>query len=162
MEKQPKQSIFRDKSLEAIESPEALNDYLHVTSPGVWLVLAAVVVLLVGLLVWGIVGRIDTTAEMAVVSAEGQTVCYVPYASLQGVMERGSVTVDGRSYPLREGQDINVSVITEDTNALIRITGKLQPGDMIVEVPLAETLGDGVYTGKVVTESLRPIALLFR
>ena len=34
--------LFREKSLEAIESPESLNDYLRVTSPQVWLVLAAV------------------------------------------------------------------------------------------------------------------------
>ena len=39
------QSIFREKSIERLESPEKLNDYLRVTSPGVWLVLATVIVL---------------------------------------------------------------------------------------------------------------------
>ena len=43
MEDQQKSKLFREKSLKAIESPEALNDYLRVTSPGVWLVLAAVI-----------------------------------------------------------------------------------------------------------------------
>ena len=36
-----KQGIFREKSLEAVENPEQLNDYLKVTSPGVWIVLGA-------------------------------------------------------------------------------------------------------------------------
>ena len=31
------ESIFRKKSLDRITSPEALGDYLHVTSPTVWL-----------------------------------------------------------------------------------------------------------------------------
>ena len=29
--------IFREKSLERVESPEQLNDYIRVASPGVWL-----------------------------------------------------------------------------------------------------------------------------
>ena len=37
------QPIFREKSLKRITSPEELSDYLRVTSPSVWLVLAAVI-----------------------------------------------------------------------------------------------------------------------
>ena len=43
-----KSSLFREKNLERLESPEKLNDYLRVTSPGVWMVLGAVIVLLIG------------------------------------------------------------------------------------------------------------------
>ena len=42
------QSLFREKSLETVENPEQLNDYLKVTSPGVWIVLGAVIVILAG------------------------------------------------------------------------------------------------------------------
>ena len=35
-----------------ISSPEQLNDYLKVTSPKIWVLLAAVVLLVVGLLLW--------------------------------------------------------------------------------------------------------------
>ncbi len=45
-------SIFREKSLKRITSPEELGDYLRVTSPTVWLVLGAVILLLVGMLIW--------------------------------------------------------------------------------------------------------------
>ena len=51
MAEEGKTGLFREKSLEAIESPESLNDYLRVTSPGVWLVLATVVILLAGFIV---------------------------------------------------------------------------------------------------------------
>ena len=40
------EQIFRKKSLDRLSSPEQLNDYLHVTSPGIWIVLGAVIFLL--------------------------------------------------------------------------------------------------------------------
>ena len=55
-------SIFRKKSLERISSPESLNDYLHVTSPAVWLILTAVILLLAGMLIWSSVASIDSFA----------------------------------------------------------------------------------------------------
>ena len=42
------EQIYREKSLERIASPEELNDYLHVTNPAVWLIMAAVIILLAG------------------------------------------------------------------------------------------------------------------
>ena len=51
--------VFRKKSLDRISSPEALNDYIHVTSPSVWLVLIAIVVLLLGMLAWSVLGTVE-------------------------------------------------------------------------------------------------------
>ena len=42
-------NIFRKKTLDRISSPEQLTDYLRVTNPGIWLVLATVVLLLAGI-----------------------------------------------------------------------------------------------------------------
>ena len=74
-EQQPKTKLFREKSLEAVESPESLNDYLRVTSPGIWLVLAAVIALLVGAILWGVFGHIRTTAAVAVSVEDGKGFC---------------------------------------------------------------------------------------
>lgn len=41
------------QDLRRISSPEQLNDYLKVTNPKIWVLLAAIVLLLVGLLLWG-------------------------------------------------------------------------------------------------------------
>ena len=35
------QELFRKESVERVSSPEQLSDYLHVTSPAIWVVLAA-------------------------------------------------------------------------------------------------------------------------
>lgn len=52
------QPLFRKSSMDRVSSPEQLNDYIRVTSPGVWLVLAADIVLLMGACVWRIFGRL--------------------------------------------------------------------------------------------------------
>ena len=48
--------LFRQKSMERITSPEQMDDYIRVSNPSVWMILAAVIVLLVGVCVWGIFG----------------------------------------------------------------------------------------------------------
>lgn len=55
--------VFRKKSIERVSSPEALNDYIRVTTPSVWIVLIALVLLLVGMLAWSVLGRIETHHE---------------------------------------------------------------------------------------------------
>ncbi len=61
-----------------ISSPEQLNNYIRVTSPGAWMVLASVLVFLAGLFVWIFFGelKIPDTAEnsQANVYAENHTV----------------------------------------------------------------------------------------
>ena len=50
--------VFREKSMQRVSSPEELNDYIRVTTPSVWIVLLALVLLLVGILAWCIFGRV--------------------------------------------------------------------------------------------------------
>ena len=45
------QQVFREKSLERISSPEQLHDYMRVTSPKLWMILTAAIVLIVGFVV---------------------------------------------------------------------------------------------------------------
>ena len=58
-EQQENGGIFRQKSMDRISSPEQLNDYIRVTTPSVWIVLAALVLLLVGMLVWSVFGKVE-------------------------------------------------------------------------------------------------------
>ena len=162
MADEQKPKLFREKSLEAIDSPEALNDYLRVTSPGVWLVLTTVVVLLAGAIVWSVFGRIETTTTLAVQSEDGATSCYVPYDILDQVVKRGSVSVRDHEYRLKTERNIKVTVISAETNPVVLVVGNLQEGEMTVEVPVDAKLAEGVYEGKVVTESLQPISLLLQ
>lgn len=55
-------SIFRQKSMDRISSPEQLNDYIRVTTPSVWLVLIAIILLLAGMLAWSVLGTVEAHA----------------------------------------------------------------------------------------------------
>lgn len=70
-QKKTNSGIFRQKSIKRVSSPEQLNDYIRVTTPSVWIVLAALVALLAGMLAWSVLGRVTvhnedgTTKEIA-------------------------------------------------------------------------------------------------
>ena len=52
-------TLFRKSSMDRLRSPEQLNEYIRVARPGVWLVLAAIILLLAGVVVWGVFGSVD-------------------------------------------------------------------------------------------------------
>ena len=55
--------IYRKKSIDRVSSPEQLDGYIQVVTPGVWLILGAVLVLLGSVLLWSVTGTIDVTME---------------------------------------------------------------------------------------------------
>ena len=154
--------LFREKSLETVSSPEVLNDYLKATSPGVWLVLGAVIALLAGFILWGIFGRIDTVSRLAVRSKGGNAVCVVPYEKLDALMKAGSVTLNGREIALDTDGRFEMNVVSDTTDPFVRMAGGLEAGTPVVELTLEAELPDGVYTAEAVLESLQPISLLLR
>ena len=58
--------IFREKSLERVSSPEQFDDYIKVTTPSVWIILAATIVLLAGMIIWGVFGKIEINTSNGV------------------------------------------------------------------------------------------------
>lgn len=55
--------IFNQKSLAKISGPEELNAYIRVTTPSVWIVLAAIVLLVLGILGWSVFGTVAVHDE---------------------------------------------------------------------------------------------------
>ena len=55
-----KKPLFRQKSLDRVSSPEQLDAYMKVSSPGIWMILGAVIILLAGVFVWSVFGRLET------------------------------------------------------------------------------------------------------
>jgi len=56
-------SVFKKKSPERISSPDQIDDYIKVTTPSVWIVLIALIVLLIVILAWCIFGKMETHDE---------------------------------------------------------------------------------------------------
>ena len=63
------ESIFRQKSLDRISSPEEIDNYMKVTRPSLWLTLGVIVLLLAALILWSVTARIEANTLV-----DGQTV----------------------------------------------------------------------------------------
>ena len=132
-----KKTVFRQKTLERISSPEQLTDYLRVTNPGIWAVLAAVILLLAGLFAWSTVGTLETTADATVVVSDSSARVIITGA---GTLEEGMpVRIAGQEY----------RIVSTDTDEYGRMTG-----EAMVDLP------DGTYQGEVVVDSTSPIDFL--
>lgn len=129
--------IFRKKALEKISSPDHLTEYLHVTSLGMWIVLAAALVLLAGMLAWSAVGTLETK-EPAVVHVQDQ---------------QAEISVNG-AYVLEKGMKVTVG----DDEFLITDVAADELGRVVGYADVE--LEDGSYDGVVVVDSTKPIDFL--
>lgn len=131
--------IFRKKAMDKMKSPENLNDYVHVTNPGVWLLLAAVIVLLVGAVIWGTFGRIESTKAVAVSVEDGTVSGTVHGAEIKNGM---LLRVEGTEYEM-------ASVDFDSAAGRFRCT-----------LPAGTELPDGAYSAEIVLETLRPVSFI--
>ena len=76
-----KKEIFRKKSLDKLASPEEMKDYMRVTTPSVWLALAAILLALSGLMAWALGGYVTITATASGVARGNEVICYFEDAS---------------------------------------------------------------------------------
>lgn len=155
-----KKQLFRQKSINKISSPEQLNDYVRVSNPGVWMILISIIILLAGLCVWGIFGRLDTTLTVSAVSKNGVIVCYLPEAYGQSVKQGMTAEIDGKKFGISEISSRPVQV-TEDFDAYALHIGDIEVGDWVYEAYTENFVPDGVYEAKIITESIAPMSFLF-
>lgn len=152
-------NLFRKKSLDRISSPEQLNDYIRVSTPSVWMLLAAIVVLLTGVCVWGVFGHMDTTLSVVAVAENGQVTAYIKEG------DAGRVTVDA-AVSIGDVQGCVRSIaaqpaaVDESFTEYMRHTGKLQEGEWVYAVMLDADCADGVYTAQIVIDSVSPMSFV--
>lgn len=143
-----------------MSSPEQLNDYIKVINPGVWMALAAIVILLVGVCVWGVFGRLETKLSVAAVSQDGQTVLYVKEDNVASVRENMNVYIGGEVYKVTSVSAQPVTV-TEEISEYARHTGELSIGEWVYVVQIDGNMPDGVYKAQIVTDSVSPLYFVF-
>lgn len=154
-------SIFRQKSIDRVSSPEQLNDYIRVTNPGIWVILAAVALLLAGFIVWGAAGKLETKLSVAAVSDSGTVTCYVKEADLSDIdVTSRTVRIGGSEYTVADVSDLPVAVGGSFPDYALHIGG-LTAGEWVYEVTLNCDLPSGVYEAEIVTDSVSPISFLF-
>lgn len=156
-----KSQLFRAKSLERVSSPEQLNDYIRVTNPSVWIALAAVVFLLIGICVWGVFGRLDTVLTVGAITEGDRTVCYVKESDIGSVSGDMKVRLDGEEYEILEiaVQPIQINAAFPEYLAHL---GEMTQGEWVYAVVLNGTVGTdgGIYVAQIVIESISPVSFV--
>lgn len=151
--------LFRKSSLDRVSSPEQLNDYIRVSNPGVWMILAAVIVLLIGVCVWGIFGRLETKIAAAGTAENGVFVCYVTEENVGKIKAGMSVNVGGNTLSVSEISEKPISV-NAGTDEYLMHLGNFSEGDWLYEITARGTLTDGTYKAEIVTESVSPMSFI--
>ena len=152
--------IFRGKSVQRLSSPEQLNDYLRVSSPSVWLCLGAIVILLIGVCVWGVLGRLDTTLHTAAIADGGTLVCLIREEDANRVQAGMAVSAGGESTALTALSE-TPQAVPADMDPYALHVGGLMAGEWVYTAAAPTGLPDGVYEGVITIESVSPMSFVF-
>lgn len=137
-----KKSIFRQESLDSISSPEQLTDYLRVTNPGIWIILAAFILFVIGIAAWNSLGRLETTMNAPAVVKDGMAAVFISSAEdAEKLNNEMTLRIDDNEYSIS-------NIETADNGMTVAMAPVNEP--------------DGTYEAKIVTESVPPIRFLLR
>ena len=154
--------LFRKKSIDRISSPEALHDYMRVTSPRLWMILAAVVLLLAGFIIYASTANMENAIPVKVrleryhLDANEET----------GDQER-DVTIVTSDLPLDQMNEIKAGmklrlgkeeghvawIFTGEGEEHVTVTYEMDHGFIPMD--------DGEYDGELILESTTPISFLW-
>lgn len=153
-------SIFRKKSLDRVSSPEQLNDYIKVATPGMWMVLLAIVIFLFGMIVWGAVGKLETTVRGAVVFDGENSSVYVSEESAAKIAPGQILRADGMEYTV--GEQIGTPLeLDPETDSYLIHAGGFEDGEWVCRIALG-AVGEksGTYECEIVTDSVSPLSFV--
>jgi len=150
--------LFREKSIDRINSPEAMKDYMQVATPGIWMLIVAIAILLLGAVVWSVMGNVETRVPAVIVMNNGRGECYFAESSKYTVTLGMKVRIDGEDYEIT-----NVSTLPHNLSSdeeYIRGMLEIDNGSLVVTAETNAYLSDGIYRGSIITEEITPIKFL--
>ena len=160
-------SIFNKRATEKLRSPDDLDKFLRVTNPSVWVVLAACLALLAGLLVWGVLGSVTTSVSSTGVAVDSQAMCFLNAEDAAKVHEGDAAFVGGKRMKVATVAPIPVS--REEAGKILEsdyLVSSLVSGDWAYLVTFdgdTTELADGVpLTVSITVERIAPIKLILR
>lgn len=153
-----KNNIFRQKSLERVTSPEGLDKYIRTTTPSLWLLLASIIVLLCGIIVWATVGKIETASEIGCVVSGGTTTCYMAEADYEKMTEDAFIKINDQKYEIK-----NVTGPVEQSgssDSFLIHAANIEDGGWYYVITVKTDLANGSYKCKIVFEEISPISFV--
>ena len=141
--------IFRQESMDQVNSPEMMKDYLRVTSPRLWMVLAAFLALLGGFIAYSSVAGQEVTVPVRVTAETDQD---SQKKEIQAIFEINPAERD----TYRPGMEVRfagvkakIAYFVETKNSTLAVAMAANP---------KAAIEDGEYDAVVVIESSTPIS----
>lgn len=134
--------IFREKSLQKVKSPDNLNEYIRVANPSIWLIMAAIIILLIGFCTWAVFGSVKTVVEADVHCENGTVTCYVAEKDIPKI---------------HIGMPVQFGEYTGTVTEIIMRDGTIGACPLSVDMPIPE----GIYGASITVESIHPAFFLF-
>ncbi len=151
--------LFRQKSLDRISSPEELHDYMRVTSPRLWMILGAILVLLAGFIVYASTTTMENTVPVKI-----KLESYEGTNETEGDWRITSVT---GTWPASQRDLIATGMelrLLNETGKVSLIIYNAEDEDLMILYEMdkeALYIPDGEYDAELVTESRTPISFLW-
>lgn len=152
--------LFRKKSLERIESPEKVNAFIRVLNPGIWIVIVAIVVAVIGILVWAFSGSINETVEVDFRSyGYGGEVLYVPEGQIEGIDYGIEIDTDEQIGKVT-GWDTEPSKAENVMDEYVMHLNNIKPNDYVYQVRTNLMCSEGVHSAKIIVRQFKPIEFI--
>jgi len=140
-------NLFRKESIDRLKSPEQLNQYIRVARPGIWLLLAASVLILAGMIIWAVFGTVETVVRVGVQVENGNAVCYVSEHTSMRLEPGMPVVIQEQAGTIAEIRADVIEVNRENLNLFLIEASELDSDSFcrIVEIDISN-IEDGLYT----------------
>ena len=157
--------LFRQESVDAVETPEKLDEYVRAVRPRAWLVVVAVLLLLVALLLWSLLGTVRSTFPLQGVQEDRVFSGYIlPRDALEIQLGMTVLFPDGTEGVVSDiSHDIKTSeeIIAEVNNAMIVANFDLHDLNLKITVDCAEARKPAeAQTAQIVLREITPMDFL--
>lgn len=145
-----------------IKSPDNLNEYIKIATPGMWMGLLAILTFTVGMVFWCIFAKLETRENSAVVVKDGAAKCYLDENMQSYSNDSMTIRIENEVYNLGEhGREMEKLTMDNDSDeSLLYLMGKSNPGWYYIYEIEDVNLKDGVYKGVIVIDSVKPISFI--
>ena len=118
-----------------------------------WLILAAIIILLVGMCVWGVFGKLDTKVSTAGTCTNGTMTCYVGSEDIRQITGDMKITVESRDYEILSIGNTAIRA-GDGLDEYLRYLGGFSEDEWVYEITGKTDLPDGDYEAEIVVESI--------
>ena len=151
------QQIFREKSIERVNSPEKLDEYLKVTSPSVWMMLIGIIIVLLGVIVWCCVGTIKTYANTSCIVENKVAACYVLQEDKDSVKKDMPLIINEETVNIFDASSKGEIIMNDD---YLRHMLGIEKDEFVFPAYANVNLEDGYYSAKIVVEEISPLKFI--